>query len=215
MMSVECLFVWAWCWLCLDLISKRYVATQLATILSFLLLLVCFLLINGLDLLGLFIASTYSSVFIAITLLALQFGPFWALATVESDVSPYGLRFGLLFIVSGLIISGWSCVWLEGSWDGWVLWQDCSADLLATWPLQSGILHWLFFRGFILETIGLNLYLFLALVGVLFFINLRWVLDTRAGEMTSPIDSLLRLRLVARPRRQTRRTNASQLRLRP
>ena len=84
-MVLESLLFWFWGWVCLELYHGRFLATQLALVLSLLLALTVVLLLLGLDLLAVFIGSVYSSVFIAVSLIALQFGPFWAVAARASE----------------------------------------------------------------------------------------------------------------------------------
>ena len=88
--------------MCLELAGVRFVASQLALVLSTLALFVCLILVNGLDLLGLFIASTYASVFVAVALIALQFGPFWAPAQHTGGAAPRQLQLWLLALLLGL-----------------------------------------------------------------------------------------------------------------
>jgi hypothetical protein len=60
----------------MELLTARYAATQLSIALLLVLNQACLLLALELDLLGTFILATYSSVFVALFLLALHFGPF-------------------------------------------------------------------------------------------------------------------------------------------
>lgn len=201
-----------------EITSGRFVAIQLAYTLTLILLLVGLLVTLGLDLLGLFIGSVYSSVFLALALLALQFGPFWAPAfsskAPNTVVLPLWAAVAIVVLNAQLIAKDG----LGQGWDGWLLWQDLRADVGLEGVLQSSLLHWFFFRCFIIEAVGLNLYLFVGLVGVILLLGVRWAhVDARTHSLATIASqrlTLARVRIIARMRRQTRRTNASQLRYR-
>jgi len=208
-MIIECLLFWFVGWVGFELCRVRYLATHLALVLSWLLGLVVVLLLLGLDLLAVFIASVYSSVFVAVSLLALQFGPFWAAAinTAPGVGSTRGYLpgcLGVLAVILGLVVGCEPTV----AWEGALLWQDLAIGL--TLPLQSTLLHSFFFHSFVVETLGLNLYLFLGLVGVVFLLLTRTV--GVGGATGTGMLLPTRQRLVARLRRQVRRTHASGLR---
>lgn len=82
----------------------------------------------SLDLLGLFIASVYSSVFIALALLALQFGPFWSLSTsteaasMRSSVSRMFIPMTLMVVVGCVGFSNQVVGYAD--WESFLLWQD-------------------------------------------------------------------------------------------
>lgn len=75
-MALECVLFWVWCWFSYELAASRFVANLLAAVLALLLLLAALLIQGDLDLLGFFVGSVYSSVFLAVALVALQFGPY-------------------------------------------------------------------------------------------------------------------------------------------
>ena len=105
LMGVECLCFWLLAWTCLELLRVQFVSLHLALVLSSILVVVCLLLCAELDLLGLLILATYASVFIALALLALHFGPFWLRATegLTAAISPRGLLFFGYFGAFGVL----------------------------------------------------------------------------------------------------------------
>lgn len=105
-MGVECLCFWLLAWVCLELLRVQFVSLQLALVLTGILTITCLLLCAELDLLGLLILATYASVFIALALLALHFGPFWLRATegLSAATSPRGLLFFSAFGVMGALV---------------------------------------------------------------------------------------------------------------
>lgn len=178
-MGVECLCFWLLAWVCLELLRVQFVSLHLALVLSSILVVTCLLLCAELELLGLLILATYASVFIALALLALHFGPFWLRATegLSSTVTPRGLLFfGAFTVAGGLAILQGSAPSNPTSNAGLAvfLWQDLSLDLRVRVGSFVGVTHWLFFRLFVLETLGLNLYLFLGLVAALALLAFRY-----------------------------------------
>ena len=75
-MGAECLCFWVVCWLSLELARVRLLAAQLSLTLCTIGTTVGLLFLLELDLLATFVLAVYSSVFVALALLALHFGPF-------------------------------------------------------------------------------------------------------------------------------------------
>ncbi len=75
-MTIECVCYWILVWIGLELCRVQYATLQLSLVLTAILTLVALLLVVELDLLAFVVLSTYASVFIALALLALHFGPF-------------------------------------------------------------------------------------------------------------------------------------------
>ena len=178
-MNVECLCFWLIAWICLELTRTQYASLQLSLVLTTILSLVCLLTSVELDLLALVIFSTYSSVFIALALLALHFGPFWLRAAHDTGLQPPHQRgVALLALVGGAGLLGLGGAWAStADTDVWalaVLWQDFGLDLRVRVGGYAGLTHWLFFRLFVLETLGLNLYLFVGLVVALALLAFRY-----------------------------------------
>lgn len=136
-----------------------------------------------------------------------------------------GLLAGLAFAVGcGFTLSGFSALNLSlGQTEPLsMLWQDLGHDMRVRAGGYVGVVHLLFFRLFVLETIGLNLYLFLGLVAALAMLAFRYALVDGAvltsafsvGRNSSNSRGMSgdRLRVVTRFRRQVRRTNSSRLR---
>jgi hypothetical protein len=132
----------------------------------------------------------------------------------------------LLALVGSSGLLGSSGVWAStadtGVWALALLWQDFGLDLRVRVGGYVGLTHWLFFRLFVLETLGLNLYLFIGLVVALGLLAFRYswldaanlssaLANPRGGTARSTVAGD-RLRVVAKFRRQVRRTNASRLR---
>jgi hypothetical protein len=185
-MGVECLCFWLLAWVCLELLRVQFVSLHLALVLSSILIVTCLLLCAELELLGLLVLATYASVFIALALLALHFGPFWLRATegLSSAVTPRGLLFfGSFALIGGLAVLQGSTPSSPMSNAGLAvfLWQDLSLDLRVRVGSFVGVTHWLFFRLFVLETLGLNLYLFLGLVVALALLAFRYSWIDGAG----------------------------------
>lgn len=67
---------WLLSWVGLELFNVKHAATQLSLTLCLVLGVSGLLFFSELDLLGTFIIATYSSVFVALYLLSLHFGPF-------------------------------------------------------------------------------------------------------------------------------------------
>ncbi len=132
----------------------------------------------------------------------------------------------LLALIGGAGLLGLSGAWAStadtGVWALALLWQDFGLDLRVRVGGYVGLTHWLFFRLFVLETLGLNLYLFIGLVvalGLLAFryswldaANLSSALPSPRGGIAQSTVVGDRLRVVTKFRRQVRRTNASRLR---
>jgi hypothetical protein len=230
-MGVECLCFWLACWILLELTRVKLLATQLTLVLSLIILTIGMLFLMELDLLATFILAVYSSVFVALALLALHFGPFWMPATQQDDRASAASRIALLAgSIGALCLCFFSSLARSSFLDsalGWIIdfiWQDVSVDQQPAASSAAGILHWLFYRVFILETIGLNIYLFLGLIGTLTLVCIRSIwLDAASATQKSlqlqkkpeqTFELGARLRIVARFRRQTRRTNTSQIRYR-
>lgn len=217
-MAIECFFFWFWVWLLLELRSIKYITTFVSYALIFILLFLVFILSLGFDLLALFTAAVYSSVFIVLSLLALQFSAFWASARptfIFEHSRAGGVWLVYTFVLASLIFLGGVCFSFELSF--FFLWQDFLFNATLGLSSQSVFLHWFFFRCFIVETLGLNLYLFLGLVGVLYFLSLRLYLQETNnvqshGSTLGDWNQRFRARLVSRIRRATRRTNTSFLR---
>jgi len=95
------------------------------------------------------------------------------------------------------------------------LWQDLSLDANPRLGGYVGVTHFLFYRLFIYETVGLNLYLFVGLVVTLVVLSFRYLSIDGVGHLTHAqhnVQTADRLRVVAKFRRQTRRTNSTRLR---
>ena len=172
-MGAECLCFWLCCWVGLELARVRLLMTQLSLVLMLILSIVALLLLFELDLLGTFILAVYSSVFIALALLALHFGPFWASAQLQGRSSTQRYR-GLLALALGLgsftAYAGFGSVAGAAVPSLLPLFHDLSAEQAGSLVGASGTLHWLFYRLMALETAGLNVYLFLGLLGTLTFV---------------------------------------------
>jgi hypothetical protein len=83
---------------------------------------------------------------------------------------------------------------------------------LGTTSAQTTLLHWFFFRCFILETVVLNGYIFLGLVGVLLLLVVRIGVEGGVSFFIGyGVHSTHRLRLVTKFRRQVRRGCASRV----
>lgn len=205
----------------------QLLAAQLGLALCAIGVIVGLLFLLELDLLATFILAVYSSVFVALALLALHFGPFWSPAVVRATLVGRSLRVVLYaaFILASLLTStAWAYTSGSISTIATVncLYQDLYAEHPESLTSATGVLHWLFYRLLVVETIGLNVYLFLGLTGTLTFVYLRaaWldaahlsVLALQGGRRPNALaDAGMRTRVVARLRRQTRRTNATQLR---
>jgi Na+/proline symporter len=122
------------------------VALQLSLVLTAVLVLVALLLANELDLLALVILSTYASVFIALALLALHFGPFWLRASSPDQ------RGGFVARVLPLALAGLTCWWVgvyipaaycttSGAVGLGVLWQDLALDTRVRVGGYVGLTH--------------------------------------------------------------------------
>jgi hypothetical protein len=219
-MTLESLCFWLLVWVGVELLQVSYVTLHLALTLSSILGVVCLLLGAELELLGLVILATYASVFIALALLALHFGPFWLRA---AGVGAPGSTRTLLLLgcLGGVGIVG-TVGPVGGSQLSWVsvLWYDISTDLACRLGGYVGLTHWLFFRLFVIETLGLNLYLFVGLVVALALLAFRfswldaagWLQASLRGRRASQPIPGDRIRLAAKFRRQTRRTNSTRLR---
>lgn len=179
------------CWTALELLNVKYAATQLSLTLLLVLNLVGLFFGLELDFLGTFILATYSSVFIALSLLSLHFGPFWMPARLSSE--PRGL--GVWGLVSLLGLA--SCLAalffqvntapanLGHGWVFSVLWQDLFAEAsTGLWSL-SAVLHWLFYKLMWVETLALNLYLFAGLVGAVTILTLRQLWQSGSSQTLS------------------------------
>lgn len=131
----------------MELLTARYAATQLSITLLFVLNQVCLLMALELDLLGTFILATYSSVFVALFLLALHFGPFWmpsGFVGERQTGAGFGLWGGCLAasFASSLLFQPEA---LTGAWEGnWVLsilWQDLQGSAQSGLWSIGAVLH--------------------------------------------------------------------------
>ncbi len=213
-MFLEIILFWLWSWLVLELWYGKYLATHLSLILCWIILLAGLLFILNFDLLATFLIGVYSSVFVAVSLFALQLGPFWSpVSRFEWNYS--GKNSFILFIIVVLIM--WTQYDFTSSGEGWedsILWQDLFESGNSAGGLQTTLLHWFFFRCFIVETLVLNLYLFIGLIGVVFFLSWRNFMRYPSSESTLISGGSTRNRLISSVRRQVRRTHSSRLRSR-
>ncbi len=128
-----------------------------------------------LELLALVLVATYSSVFIALALLALHFGPFWMPASVQQTTRFWqsGAVVCCIFLGVGAAVGYVSTGASVSSTNLAFLWQDLAATARVRLGSFAGVTHLLFFRIFVCETLGLNLYLFVGLVVALVLLSVR------------------------------------------
>jgi len=179
-MTVECLCYWVLVWVALELSCVQYVALQLSLVLVSILTFVAVLLAAELDLLAFVLLSTYASVFIALSLVALHFGPFWLRAHRGGvgGASAPRMLLGLALVCVCYCLGGWTgapLVLHPGTPSLGLLWQDLALESRVRMGGYVGLTHLLFFRLFVIETLGLNLYLFVGLVAALVLLAFRYV----------------------------------------
>jgi len=213
-MFLEVVVFWLWSWLVLEIWYGRYLSAHLSFILCWIILLSALLFIFNFDLLATFLISVYSSVFVAVSLFALQLGPFWSPVSRFEWVAQ-GKKTLILFVI--MLFTLWlqfDFVSSSLNWEESILWQDLYESGNSAGTLQTTLLHWFFFRCFVVETVMLNLYLFLGLVGVVFFLSWRGFVHLPSSESNLSAGGSIRNRLMFNVKRQTRRTSSSRLRSR-
>jgi len=235
-MGFEFLFFWLALVLCLELFLVKTAAYLLSILLVLALLLIVFLFWTEFDMLASLIFGVYSSVFIVFFLLLLHFATFWAPANKQksshksSAVYAFSLTF-LLFISFSFV----TCLpsqhnGLSGFFLFNYLWQDFFVCVNTVTSMTVQLLHHFFFRFFVFETVLLNFYLFFSLVlalGLLYLFRLYSNLKPHARVWSlgagirhdktvayAPHTPNVRVRLINKFRRQTRRQNSSVIRYR-
>lgn len=190
-----------------------------------LILLVCVLtFLLDLDLLAAAMLAVYSSVFLFITLLSIHLSGYWSRAVLQKD---YFLKKRLGVFLLGLALMAELAPTANNRLAQPLcldfLWQDYNLLILELSNLAVLILHWGFYRCFVVETVLLNLYLLLGLIlGSTILLYLQTGNNLQSSDYLTLRGRLLNglafattphIRLITTLRRQTRRKNTSSLRV--
>ena len=200
----------------------QFAALHLGFVLALVLLLSLQLVAAELDLLAYVVLATYSSVFLALALLLLHFGPFWGGALGWQPGQPRArvARWaGVISIAGGLAVAagGAGLGPSEGVVGAVVVWQDIVGEGRVSLRGAVSILHFFLYHLYVAETWGLNVLIGLGLVLALLILGVRWAAWGRSLEEArlggvGVHQTRERVRVVTSFRRQVRRANTTRVR---
>ena len=138
--------------LVVELFSVRYALYALGLLVGGVVLVAGFLFALEFDLLGVMILTTYSSVFILLALLVVQFAPLNGPAG-RARLEGLGRQNWLWGLA---VVGAWGLVGLQpggGDWVGGILWQDLLGAGGEELAMASSLVHELLYRVFVWEVL--------------------------------------------------------------
>lgn len=209
-------------WISVLALTQLLITTLLAYALGliwFIILLQIVLFFNfDLDLLASALLAIYSSVFLFLTLLSVHTTPYWSYAIKN----PFKQNQNFVFLIIVLVFIATLQPGLYFDTYSQFLWQDLYVFEKDLFNQSAGLLHWFFYKIFILDTILLNLYLCIGLIVAVAILAL-----SKTWATSSSLNSIImqarknqnifsarssNIKLVSQFRRQTRRHNNSIIR---
>lgn len=165
-------------------------------------------IMSGLELFGLAVLMTYSSVFLFLSIFAVYLGGAWS----AGGRARWG---GVLALALAAGVAGFF-VFALGAQSGWcgleVVWEDGYAALNQVCTSAMTLVHMFFTRVFVLEALLLNVYILLGLVVALLILGLVVTIGGGLGRGLRLGHGLRQTRRLATPkssRRSWRRRNSS------